>query len=58
MDVISTVLQLLYGSYPPILLIDSSKQANNTMKTESVKNRTVCSNLDQTHTSGTHKIIK
>ena len=28
--VISTVLQPIYGSYPSILLIDSSKQANNT----------------------------
>ena len=56
--VISTVLQLLYGSYPPILLIDSSKEANNTQKTESVKNRTVCSNLYQTYTSGPPKILK
>ena len=31
------LFQLLYGSYPPILAIDSSKQANDTRKTESVK---------------------
>ena len=52
-----TVFQLLYGSYPPILAIDSSKEAN-TRKTESVKNRTVCSNLYQTYTYGTPKILK
>ena len=46
-----------YGSYPPLLLIESSKYANNTQKTESVKNRTVCSNLYQTYTSGTPKIL-
>ena len=53
-----TVFQLLYGSYPPILAIDSSKKANNTRRIESVKNRTVCSNLYQTYTSGTQKILK
>ena len=31
-------------------MIDSSKQANYASKTESVKNRTVCSNLDIHHT--------
>ena len=38
-------------------MIDSSKQANYASKTESVKNRTVCSNLNIHHTSGTPKII-
>ena len=47
-EVSFTVLGLPGGhppTYPPILLIDSSKYANNTGKTESVNNRTVCSNL-------------
>ena len=38
-------------------MIDSSKQANYASKTESVKNRTVCSNLSIHHTYGTPKII-
>ena len=38
-------------------MIDSSKQANYASKTESVKNRTVCSNLNIHHTSGTPKIL-
>ena len=50
-----TVFQLLYGSYPPILAIDSSKKANNTRKTESVKNRIVWSKLKLTNTYGTPK---
>ena len=36
-------------------MIDSSKQANYASKTESVKNRTVCSNLNIQHTYGTPK---
>ena len=44
-DVKPTVFQVLYGSYPYILAIDASKYANNTRKAESVKNRTVYSNL-------------
>ena len=52
-----TVFQLLYGSYPYILAIDALKQANNTRKTESVKNRTVCNNLYQTYTYGTPQIL-
>ena len=38
-------------------MIDSSKQANYASKTESVKNRIVCSNLNIHHTSGTTKIL-
>ena len=38
-------------------MIDSSKQVNYASKTESVKNRTVCSNLNVHHTSGTQKIL-
>ena len=53
-----TAFQLLYGSYPLILAIDASKQAHNAKKTESVKNRTVCSNLKISNTSVTPKIIK
>ena len=39
-------------------MIDSSKQANYASKTESVKNRTVCSNLNIHNTSGTSKILQ
>ena len=38
-------------------MIDSSKQANYASKTESVENRTVCSNLNIHHTYGTAKIL-
>ena len=38
-------------------MIDSSKQANYASKTESVKNRTVCSNLNNHHTSSTPKLL-
>ena len=38
-------------------MIDSSKQANYASKTESVKNRTVCSNMNIHHTYGTPKIL-
>ena len=34
------------------------KQANYALKTESVKNRTVCNDLDNYNTSATPKIIK
>ena len=37
--------------------MDSSKQANYASKTESVKNRTVCSNLNIHHTYSTPKIL-
>ena len=39
-------------------MIDSSKQANYASKTESVKNKTVCSNLNIHHTYGTPKILQ
>ena len=38
-------------------MIVSSKQANYASKTESVKNRTVCSNLNIHHTYGTPKLL-
>ena len=38
-------------------MIDSSKQANYASRTESVKNRTICSNLNIHHTYGTPKIL-
>ena len=38
-------------------MIVSSKQANYASKTESVKNRTDCSNPNIHHTSGTPKIL-
>ena len=38
-------------------MIVSSKQANYASKAESVKNRTVCSNLNIHHTYGTPKIL-
>ena len=38
-------------------MIVSSKQANYASKTESVKNRTVCSNLNIHHTYGTPNIL-
>ena len=43
---------------PPIQSIDSPKQANNTRKIESVKNRTICSNLNINHTYVNPKILK
>ena len=39
-------------------MIVSSKQANYASKTESVKNRTVCSNLNIHHTYGTPNILQ
>ena len=39
-------------------MIDSSNQANYASKTESVKNRTVCSNLNIHHTSGTPTFLQ
>ena len=38
--------------------METRKQANYALKTESVKNRTVCSNLYSNHTSATPKIPK
>ena len=52
-----TVFQLLYGLQTILLAMDSSKYANNTRNTESVKSRTIFSNLLLTQTSGTQKIL-
>ena len=56
--IISTVFQLFYGKNSSKKTIESSKQAHNAKKTESVKNRTVCSNLKTSNTSVTPKILK
>ena len=56
--IISTVFQLFYVKNSSKKTIESSKQANNAKKTESVKNRTVCSNLKTFDTSVTPKILK
>ena len=56
--IISTVFQLFYGKNSSKKTIESSKQAHNAKKTESVKNRTVYSNLTVWNTSETPKILK
>jgi hypothetical protein len=38
--------------------METLKQANYVTETESVKNRTVCNELNNYHTSGTLKILK
>ena len=38
--------------------METTKQANYALKTESVKNRTIYSNLYSNHTSATPKIMK
>ena len=38
--------------------METRKQANYALKTKSVKNRTVCSNLYANHTYATPKIMK
>ena len=38
--------------------METRKQGNYALKTESVKNETVCSNLYSNHTSATPKIMK
>ena len=38
--------------------METRKQANYALKTESVKNRTVCKDLNISHTSATPKIMK
>ena len=53
-----TVFQLFYGKNSSKKTIEPSKQAHNTKKTESVKNRTVCSNLDISNTFVTPAILK
>ena len=56
--IISTIFQLFYGKNSSKKTIESSKQAHNAKKTESVKNRTVCSNLDISNTFVTPNILK
>ena len=56
--IISTVFQLFYGNKSSNITIELSKQAHNTKKTESVKNRTVCCNLDTSNTSVNPKLLK
>ena len=56
--IIYTVFQLFYGKKSSKKTIESSKQAHNAKKTESVKNRTVCSNLNISYTSITPKFLK
>jgi hypothetical protein len=56
--IISTIFQLFYGKNSSKETIESSKQAHNAKKIESIKNRTVCSNLDISNTSLTPKIPK
>ena len=56
--IISTLFQLFYGKNSLKKTIESSKQAHNAKKTESVKNITVCSNLKTSNTSVTLKILK
>ena len=38
--------------------METRKQANYALKTESVENRTVCSNMYSNHTSATPKVMK
>ena len=56
--IISIVFQLLYGKNSSKKTIEPSKQAHNAKKTESVKNRIVCSNLDISNTPVTPKTLK
>src|SRR3989337_3172370 len=56
--IISTVFQLFYGKNSLKKTIESSKQAHNAKKTESVRNRTICSNLKTSTTSVTQKNLK
>ena len=56
--IISTVFKLLYGNNSSKDITESSKQAHNAKKTESVKNRIVCSNLETSYTYVTLKILK
>ena len=48
--IISTIFQLFCGKNSSKKTIESSKQAHNAKKTESVKNRTVCSNMKTSYT--------
>ena len=52
------MFQLSYGKNSSKKTIESSKQAHNAKKTESIKNRIVCSNLGVLNTSVTPKTLK
>ena len=56
--IISTVLQFFYGKNSSKKTIESSKQAQNAKKIESVKKRIVCSNLKILNTYITPKNMK
>ena len=56
--IIFTIFQLFYGKNSSKKTIESSKQAHNAKKTQPVKNRTVCRNLEISNTSVTQKIMK
>ena len=56
--IIYTAFQLFYGKKSSKKTIESSKQAHNAKKTEYVKNRTICSNMDISNTYETPKILK
>ena len=56
--IISTVFQIFYGKYSSNKTIESSKQAHNTKKIESIKKQTICSNLETSNTYVTPKILK
>ena len=53
-----TVPHHFHNLYCTTKAIETRKQANYALKTESVKNRTVCSNLYSNHTYATPKILK
>ena len=53
-----TVAYHFYILYWAIWAIETRKQANYALKTESVKNRTACNDLNNNHTSATPKILK
>ena len=56
--IIYTVFQLFYDKNSSKKTIESPKQAHNAKKTESVINRTVCSNLNISNTYVTPKVLK
>ena len=56
--IISTVLQLFYGKKSSKKTIESSKEAHNAKKIESVKNGTFYRNLTTSNTSVSPKILK
>ena len=57
-SIIYTVFQLFYCKNSSKKTIEPSKQTHNAKKTESIKNRTICSNLELDHTYVTPKILK